>query len=83
MFEVVRVSYLLANQRFVVSERGCSPIEEAPFSEGVVFADYDDLVKTCLDFLSRSEDRRRMAEAGFKLMSQRSETDYLKTVIEA
>jgi hypothetical protein len=83
VFEVVRVSYLLANQRFVVSEPGCNPVEEAPFSEGVVFAEYDDLVKTCLDFLSRSEDRRRIAEAGFKLMSQRSETDYLKTVIEA
>lgn len=83
VFEVIRVSYLLANQRFVVSELGCNPVEEAPFSEGVVFTDYDDLVKTCLDFLSRPEDRRRIAEAGFKLMSQRAETDYLKTVIEA
>lgn len=83
VFEVVRVWYLLANQRFVVSERGCNPVEEATFSEGVVFADYNDLLKTCLDFLSRSEDRRRIAEAGFKLMSQRSETDYLKTVLKA
>jgi hypothetical protein len=81
VFEVVRVSYLLANKRFVVSERGCDLVEEAAFSEGVVFADYDDLVKTCLDFLSRSEDRKRIAEAGFKLMSQRSEIDYLKNVI--
>jgi hypothetical protein len=83
VFEVVRVSYLLANQRFVVSERGCNSVEEAMFSEGVVFAEYNDLVKICLDFLSRSEDRRRIAKAGFELMSQRSETDYLKTVIEA
>lgn len=83
VFEIVRVSYLLANQRFVVSERGCNPVEEAAFSEGVVFADYNELVKACLDFLSRSEDRRRIAAAGFKLMSQRSEIDYLKTVIEA
>lgn len=81
VFEVVRVSYLLANQRFVVSEYGCNPDEEAAFSAGVVFADYDDLVKTCLDFLSRPEERRRIAEAGFQLMSQRSETDYLKAVL--
>jgi hypothetical protein len=81
VFEVVRVSYLLANQRFVISERGSNPVEEAAFSTGVVFADYEDLVKTCLDFLSRSEDRRVVAEAGFKIMTQRSETDYLKTVI--
>ncbi len=82
VLEAVRVSYLLANQRFVISERGSNPVEEAAFSAGVVFVDYDDLVKTCLDFLSRSEDRRRIAELGFKLMRQRSETDYLKNVIE-
>lgn len=82
VLEAVRVSYLLANQRFVISERGSNPVEEAAFSAGVVFADYDDLVKTCLDFLSSSEDRKRIAEAGFKLMRQRSETDYLKNVIE-
>lgn len=81
MFEVVRVSYLLANQRFVISERGSNPVEEAAFSTGVIFENYENLVKTCLDFLSRSEDRRFVAEAGFKIMSQRSETDYLKTVI--
>jgi hypothetical protein len=57
-------------------------VEEVAFSVGVVFADYDDLVKTCLDFLSRAEDRRGIAEAGFKLMSQRSEIDYLKPVLK-
>lgn len=82
VLEVVRVSYLLANRRFVISERGCNPVEEAAFSAGVVFTDYDELVQTCLDFLSRSEDRRHMAEVGFQLMSQRVETDYLKTVIK-
>jgi hypothetical protein len=46
VFEVVRVSYLLANRRFVISERRCNPIEEADFSAGVIFADYDNLVKT-------------------------------------
>jgi hypothetical protein len=55
VFEVVRVSYLLANQRFVISERGANLLEEDTFSGGVVFADYNDLVKTCLDFLSRSD----------------------------
>lgn len=83
VFEIVRVSYLLANQRFVISERGINAREEAAFASGVVFADYDDLVTTCLDFLSRYEDRSSIAEAGFHLMSQRIETDYLKTVIGA
>lgn len=83
VFEIARVSYLLANQRFVISERGENSIEEAAFLPGVVFVEYDDLVTTCLDFISRSEDRRRIAEAGFQLMRQRPETDYLKAVIGA
>jgi hypothetical protein len=82
VFEVVRISYLLANQRFVISERGGNPVEEAGFSSGVIFANYDNLVKICLDFLSRPEDRKYIAQEGFKLMSQRSEIDYLKNVIE-
>lgn len=83
VFEIVRVSYLLANQRFVISERGINMREETPFLSGIVFTDYDYLVTTCLNFLSRYEDRKSIAEAGFNLMSQRSETNYLKTVIRA
>jgi hypothetical protein len=82
VFEVVRVSYLLANRRFVISERGCNPVEEAAFSAGIVFADYDELVKTCLDCLSRPEDRRCIAETGFQLMNHRVTTDYLKQIIK-
>lgn len=81
VFEIVRVSYLLANQRFVIAERGINSREEAELASGVVLADYDDLVTICLDFLSRPEDRIGIAETGFQLMSQRTETDYLKTVI--
>lgn len=81
VFEIVRVSYLLANKRFVISERGINTTEETAFASGVVFVDYDNLVKTCLDFLSRPEDRIGIAETGFQLMSQRTATDYLKTVI--
>jgi hypothetical protein len=45
-------------------------VEESAFLTGVVFADYENLVKTCLDFLSRLEGRRVVADAGFKIMSQ-------------
>lgn len=46
IFEVVRVSYLLANRCCVISERGigCEPFEEAAF-----FVDYKDLVETCVE----------------------------------
>ena len=83
VFEIVRVSYLLANRRFVVSERGCDPAEEAAFSAAVVFADYDELAKTCLDFILRPEDRKRIAAAGFDLMVQNPETVYLQSALQS
>ena len=52
VFEIVRVSYLLANRRFVVSERGGDATLEAPFTAGLVFADYDDLADTVESFLT-------------------------------
>lgn len=81
VFEVVRVSYLLANRRFVVSETGQAAAEDAEFAPGLVFAAYDDLVEVCLDYLARPADRARIAEVGFELMRRRLETDYLGRAI--
>jgi tetratricopeptide (TPR) repeat protein len=83
VFEIVRVSYLLANRRFVISERGCDPVEESAFAPGIVFSDYDHLVETCLDFLDRPQDRTHIAEVGFDLMAQRPETTYLEPALQA
>lgn len=82
VFEIVRVSYLLANQRFVISERGGDPTAEADFESGIVFSDYENLVDTCLDFLNRPTDREKIAQTGFSLMSQRSEADYLTEALQ-
>jgi hypothetical protein len=82
VFEAVRVSYLLANHRFVVSERGSDEAEEAAFSSGVVFADYDELVNACVAYLARPDERRRVAETGFEIMVGRDMRGYLKDVTE-
>ncbi|MDZ8186742.1 MAG: hypothetical protein RMX96_18065 [Nostoc sp. ChiSLP02] len=81
LFEIARVSYLLANQKFVISERGLNPAAEAPFSSGMVFADYDKLVNTCLDFIHRPCRRRQIATTGFEIMQQRSQANYLRSVL--
>lgn len=83
VFEIVRVSYLLANQQFVISERGSDVEAEAEFVEGIVFANYEDLVKNCLDFLERPQDRRQIAATGFDLMSNRPESIYLEAAIQS
>ncbi|MGZ6142713.1 MAG: glycosyltransferase family protein [Myxococcales bacterium] len=83
VFEIVRVSYLLANGRAVVSERGAAPEEEAPFEEAVRFADYDGLVPACLDLLSNERERARLGEAGRRIMRARPETGILKEALWA
>ncbi len=81
VFEIVRVSYLLANRQFVISERGCDEQEEAEFAPGVVFVDYEDIVAACLAYLEEPAERNRIAEAGFEIMSQRNMARYLKQAL--
>jgi hypothetical protein len=61
VFEVVRVSYLLANRRFVISERGCEPEEDAELAAGGVFANYGHLAEGCASNLGRPDERERIA----------------------
>ncbi len=83
VFEVVRVSYLLANRRFVVSERGCDLAEEAPFSSAVAFATYDRLADVCVAYLADPGARERFAEFGFQAMLARSQAAYLDAALRA
>src|SRR5262249_16785613 len=82
VFEVVRVSYLLANGRFVVCERGGMPDEEMEVAGGVAFADYGDLVQVCVDSRDRPDERRRIAQAGFERMACRDLREYLRRVLD-
>lgn len=76
-FEIVRASYLLANQRCVVSERGADAEEEADLAAGVVFADYPDLVERCCALVDQPAARRQVAQAGLRLMRARPVERYL------
>jgi len=51
--ETMRISYALANRCFVISETG----DHNPYGDGVVYADYDELVATCLEYLGPSADK--------------------------
>ena len=81
IFEIVRVSYLLANHRFVVSETGIDADLEYPFREAVAFADYDNLVDTCHRYLEDEVSRRRVAERGFEIFSQIRQSDELAALL--
>jgi hypothetical protein len=82
VFEAVRVSYLLANHRFVISEASSNLAEEEAFDAGVVFSSYEDLVESCLIMLLCPEERQNRATSGFELMVHRPQTMFLTPLLE-
>ncbi len=83
VFEIVRVSYLLANKRAVVSERGADLAQEHSLESGVAFADYDRLVDRCAALLGDERARRELAEQGHRIFSARSQADILRPIVTA
>ncbi|MEB3072029.1 glycosyltransferase family protein [[Mycobacterium] vasticus] len=83
IFEIARVSYLLANKRAVVSERGDDPALEHELKSGVAFADYDDLVDRCVELLADERARRELAEQGYQLFSARDQVAIVDRALSA
>ncbi len=81
VLEMVRISYLLANRRAVLSERSADPSEDASLVEGVAFADYDELPQRARELVDQPGERHRLASRGFEIMSARRAADYLKPAI--
>lgn len=69
LFEIVRVSYLLANSKAVVSERSA---DIGYLGHAVAEADRGDLVRTCRELLEDDAKRRRLEQRGFALFSANS-----------
>jgi hypothetical protein len=82
IFEIPRVSYLLANERFVVSEdgHGDDPVYEE-FADGVAMAPYGSLVETCCAFLLDPVARRDVARLGTLVMRERDEVAILRSAL--
>lgn len=84
VIEVVRLSYMLANRRFVVSEAGADRAEDADLADGIVFADYAGLADECSRWLSATEKERRLvADAGFRAMASRPATTAIADAVAA
>jgi hypothetical protein len=81
IFEIARVSYLLANRRVVVSETGTDPTLERGLESGVAFADYDELVDRCVDLLGDERARRKLAERGYQAFSARDQAAILQRAL--
>jgi hypothetical protein len=82
VFEIVRISYLLANRVCVVTEGHDDDPDMAPYAEGLAFAPYDGLVARCLALLADQGERDLIAEKGFEIMSGISQSAILREAID-
>ncbi|CAM9132717.1 unnamed protein product, partial [Scytosiphon promiscuus] len=73
-----RLTRLLANERFVISEMGGSPSERAQLAGGLVFVTSERLAETCKYYLEKPDLRRAIAERGRQVIEARIEADYLR-----
>lgn len=80
LFEIVRVSYLLANSKAVVSED--SP-DLGGYVEAVAAFSPDELVKGCLALLCDEGKRKELERCGFEYFSQRSAIRILSEILPA
>ena len=84
VFEIVRVAFLLANAKAVVSE--CNPgyageAVDADLLPGIVAAKYDDLVEACVSLVADDDRRHAIEQAGFAAIQARRASDILKNAL--
>jgi hypothetical protein len=78
IFEVVRVSYLLANKCCVISEDCTDTDVQDKFSQGVKFARYEDLASTVIEYLQDQNKINTLSENGYNLIKTMPQSQYLK-----
>jgi SAM-dependent methyltransferase len=82
VFEIVRVSYLLANSKAVVTESSEDVEMGKGLSEAVLSLPYDQLVEGCCSLLRNETERRTLETRGFQWFSKRKESDILNNALQ-
>lgn len=77
VFEIVRVSYLLTNEKAVVAECGDTTRIDDKMREAVCAVPYDKLVEACVDLVNDASKRTTLARRGFEIFSGCSEESIL------
>ncbi|HXX70442.1 MAG TPA: tetratricopeptide repeat protein [Polyangiaceae bacterium] len=80
-FEIVRVSYLLANERFVISEEAPGDDDASFFAGALVLAPYERLADACAHYVERAEERRAIATLGLARIRARPMARILEAVL--
>ncbi len=83
VFEVGRISYLLANKIFIISEDGLDLELEAPYKGCLVFTPYDNLVNECLKYVNDAQGRAEVAESGFHIFEKMKQSTMLEEALKS
>jgi hypothetical protein len=83
IFEVVRVSYLLANRKAVVANRMANTRIEPDLMDAVVFTPLEALPARCLRLLDDDKARAALAARGFAAMAKRDIRGILAAAVDA
>jgi len=81
VFEVVRVSYLLANAKAVVAEVSAVTAIDDDLRGAVAATPYDGLAETCSRLLADEAGRKALEQRGFAAMNARRQSDYLAALL--
>jgi hypothetical protein len=77
VFEIVRVSYLLANRKAVITVRDKDTYVEPDIAAAVRFTTLEQLVDECLELTTRAGPRAALETQGFEIMSRRDIRTFL------
>jgi hypothetical protein len=84
VFEIFRVSHLLANKACVVSEAGGVDEELEQQASGMTcHVPYDQIVETCVDLVAYKSEREHAAEWGHAAFKRTSMVDNVRRALEA
>ncbi len=81
IFELVRVSYLLANHKAVVAECHAETEIDPDIEDAVRLATYEELTDACVELVTDDAARRSLQHRAFAVISARSESTYLATAL--
>ena len=82
-FEIVRVSYLLANEKAVVSDIYPDSVIDSDLKEAVAFATFDNITAECQRLLKDDSARRQLAARGRSIFDRRDIRENLRRVLAA
>ena len=82
IFEIVRVSYLLANRKAVVSELSPHTDIDPDIKEAIVSGTLEELPELCWQLVHDHDRRAEVERRGFDIFSQRKVNDILKPAVE-